>query len=210
MSSLEKTGYVKNPSTGRPIKIGSRNWHILVRQGILSGENFQDEKVLYQLKQTDNVEDTIKEINSELPYNIQAVKGRGKYKDKLVKRTKPLENLSQTVDIVTKASIEAIKQLPQQALADEEDLNDWENQLHAMIMEELLEKPKNAPKLSLKDIKGGMIYKKPEHYQEKELSEDSQEESESEDSQCEVASGEELEESPRETSDDNEDEEEDY
>jgi len=64
--------YVINPRTKRPIKVGGRTWIKLVK-----GDP-QIEKIL------GNEGEFIDEMS--LPENIQAVKGRGKYKGKIVTR----------------------------------------------------------------------------------------------------------------------------
>jgi len=88
MSAPPKKGdFIINPSTARPVKVGSRTWLNLVRAGLING-HYSDPKELATIEPDENVEQKIKEVNKSLPRNIQAVRGRGKYKDKIVSRTK--------------------------------------------------------------------------------------------------------------------------
>jgi hypothetical protein len=93
-------GSVINPKTNRKIKIGSRKWRELVSDGIITETGVQDKNVLHDFKNdsnfkgemTDNMkimeEMMINKKNKQLPNNMHAVRGRGKYKDKIVKRRK--------------------------------------------------------------------------------------------------------------------------
>ena len=87
MASQAETKCVINPITKRPIKIGSKIWLKLVKQGILEGE-FKDPNVLAEIKEDTDVQEQIQEINKTLPTNEQGVRGRGKYKGQIVKRSK--------------------------------------------------------------------------------------------------------------------------
>ena len=87
MDSQAETKCVINPLTKRPIKIGSKIWLKLVKQGILEGE-FKDPNVLAEIKEDTDVQEQIQEINKTLPTNEQGVRGRGKYKGQIVKRSK--------------------------------------------------------------------------------------------------------------------------
>ena len=137
---MEYTGYTKNPLTNRPIKIGSKVWRELVKEGKLSDKNVVDENELYELKPADDSSEIIKQLDKELPPNIKAVRGRGKYRGKIVTREKPFDNLKQTVDIVKKATVKAVKKLPKKVDSDNEE--DWEKALENMIMEEIV-KPRS-------------------------------------------------------------------
>ena len=82
-----KGSIIINPKTSRPVKVGSRTWVNLVREGIVSG-NYHDSNELYEMKEGDDIKQKIQELNKTLPINQQSVKGRGKYKNKIVKRNK--------------------------------------------------------------------------------------------------------------------------
>ena len=164
---LSKTDYVKNPHTNRPVKVGSRMWRTLVKEGSLSAENFVDEKELYALKPNEDPTQIIKELNKTLPRNKQAVRGRGMYEGKIVKKDKPMDNLEETVNIVKKASVKAMKQLVPESVDDEES---WQTQLENLIMMELVkpvEKP--TPKIAKKFGKSKPKQEEEEDYQEVEV-----------------------------------------
>lgn len=139
---MSNDDYVKNPKTNRPVKVGSRIWRNLVKEGMLSSENYHDEKELYALQPNEDPTNIIKELNKNLPRNVQAVRGRGKYEGKIVKKDKPHDNLEEAVNIVKKASVRAVKQLK----PPESDDEDWETQLEYLIMNELIKKPETKIK----------------------------------------------------------------
>ena len=138
---LSNNDYVRNPKTNRPVKVGSRMWRTLVKEGCLSAENFVDEKELYALKPNEDPTNIIQELNKTLPRNKQAVRGRGMYQGKIVKKDKPHDNLEETVTMVKKASVKAMKQLVPDNFENEEDEDSWQTQLENLIMMELV-KPK--------------------------------------------------------------------
>ena len=41
---LSNNDYIINPKTNRPVKVGSRVWRDLVKEGIVSSQNYQDKK----------------------------------------------------------------------------------------------------------------------------------------------------------------------
>lgn len=86
--SQEET-FVKNPETGRPVKVGGRIWTRLVKKGMITDNGYTDPNILSE-NIPDNPKLKITEINQKLPVEIQAVKGRGKYEGKIVKREKPI------------------------------------------------------------------------------------------------------------------------
>ena len=87
MSLKEDTKAVINPKTNRPVKIGSKVWLKLVKEGFIEGE-FKDPNVLGEIKEGEDVDETIEKINETLPTNEQGVRGRGKYKGQIAKRSK--------------------------------------------------------------------------------------------------------------------------
>ncbi len=86
---LSNNDYIRNPKTNRPVKVGSRVWRDLVKEGMVSSQNYQDEKELYALKPNDDPSQVIQQLNNTLPRNEQAVRGRGMYQGKIVKKEKP-------------------------------------------------------------------------------------------------------------------------
>ena len=137
-SSIPKKGdLIINPNTSRPIRIGSRTWINLVKKGVLNS-NFYDNNVIeeqYEEIPEEQLELKIKQINEKLPIGTQAVRGRGKYANKLVKRNKPLsqeEITKSTVKRATRAVVDNIDEL------DEVDYDNMEKRLEQLIMEEML------------------------------------------------------------------------
>jgi hypothetical protein len=142
-NKIQKKGeLIINPTTQRPIRVGSRVWLKCVKDGIIEG-NHTDPNELYNMREGDNINDKINEINQTLPANLQAVKGRGKYKDKIVKRNKQpsTQEISQyTAKIASKAvsNPKVYKKL--------KEADDFELQLENMIMTEMMGSVPNMKK----------------------------------------------------------------
>ena len=135
-SNIPKKGdIIINPKTSRPVKVGSRTWLNLVKKGLVSG-HYQDPNELYSIQENDNVEEKIKELNNDLPDNVQSVRGRGKYKNKIVKRRKQ-PNTRQVVKHTAKTAARTVSKSIRQndRLSEVEDL---ELQLENMIMAEMM------------------------------------------------------------------------
>ena len=125
--------------------MGSRTWLNLVKQGLVSG-HYTDPRQLEEVPEQyheDNkyVEQKIETINKTLPRGKQAVRGRGKYKNKIVSRnTQPTsEEISRyTAQIASRAVNNNID-----ALVESDDLK---GMLEKMIMEEMMAtRPATAP-----------------------------------------------------------------
>ena len=93
MSSTPKKGdLIINPDTQRPVRVGSRTWINLVKKGVLQG-HYSDNNIIeeqYAEIPPEQMEQKMKQINEKLPYGTQAVRGRGKYANKIVKRNSPI------------------------------------------------------------------------------------------------------------------------
>ena len=135
-----KDEIVYNPKTNRPIKVGSRSWLNLVKQGVIAGE-YADENVLGEYNEEESkqeIKKRIKQLNEKQDIGNQVVRGRGVYKGKLVKRSKALS----VQDISKKTSKIASK-----IVIDDED-EKLEKELEAMIYNELMKgKPKKVKPL---------------------------------------------------------------
>lgn len=86
--NFKKGEFVKSPVTGRSIVIGGKVYKKLQKQGHFQ-EGYEDENILHEYDANSNTEimkNKIEELNNTLPKNQQAVRGRGKYKNKIVKR----------------------------------------------------------------------------------------------------------------------------
>ena len=141
-----KGDIVYNPKTNRPIKVGSRAWLNLVKQGVIAGE-YADDNVLDEYNEEESkqeIKKRIKELNEKQDLGTQVVRGRGVYKGKLVKRSKALS----VQDISKKTSKIASK-----IVVDDED-EKLEKELEAMIYNELMKgKPKKVKQPVSKPLK---------------------------------------------------------
>lgn len=143
--------YVINPKTSRPVKVGSAVWMKLIKEGILKN-NTKDKKELYELSTNDDIEKVKYEINQKLPMTQQAVKGRGRYSNKIVVR----EKQPSAKDILT-----ITKKSTSRMLQDDDNIkkikslsdDDWENQVSNMILEEINKPTKIAKSKPIKIIK---------------------------------------------------------
>jgi hypothetical protein len=126
-----KNDIIINPKTSRPIRVGGRAWKNLVNEGVIEGR-YTDPKELGKITEDmddNDIDEKIQSLDRKLPSNYQSVRGRGKYKNKIIKRRKP----PKTKDLVkhtTKKSIKVIK--------ENLDNLDFESELERMILEEVL------------------------------------------------------------------------
>ncbi len=90
IKKFKKGSYMTNPETKRPIVVGGRVFMKLLKKGVLSEEykNIEDDVILDDFKDTTEAIEKKDEYVRKLPKNMQAVKGRGRYKGKIVKRYK--------------------------------------------------------------------------------------------------------------------------
>ena len=148
----KKGDIIINPNTQRPVKVGSRTWLGLVKLGLVSGhytDPRQLEEVPEQYYEDNNyVEEKIETINKTLPRGKQAVRGRGKYKNKIVSRnTQPTsaEISRYTAQIASRAVNNNIDELVES--------DDLEGMLEKMIMEEMMAtRPATAPPVVRKRV----------------------------------------------------------
>ena len=118
--------YVKNPKTGRALKIGSRVWVSLVREGILKYISYEDPQIFEELPQNESEQEVdlkIQTINRTLPRNQQAVRGRGKYANAIVKRNKT-PSVKDVVHFTAKKSAKVM--VENHVLNEDEDDDDME------------------------------------------------------------------------------------
>ena len=149
--SIPKKGdIIINPNTQRPIKVGSRTWLGLVKKGIISG-HYRDPRELEVLPEEDDneqVEQRIQTINKTLPRGKQAVRGRGKYKGKIVSRNRradPADVSRYTAQIASRAVSNNID-----ALVESDDI---EGMLEQMILQEMMAtRPASAPPVVSKKV----------------------------------------------------------
>ena len=143
---LSKGDIMINPKTSRPIKVASRTWLKLVKEGVIEGA-YKDPKELYVKKESDDdksMEEMKIKLDEELPEHEQAVKGRGKYKNKIIKRSKPLTQ--KTVERFTENRIRKRSEQIQPELIDEEsDNEDLDTFLNRLIENETKGRRKKKP-----------------------------------------------------------------
>ena len=120
-----------NPQTSRPVKVGGRTWLKLVKDGLVEGTYSDPNEICDIVEET--LEEKIEEINRDLPTNQQAVRGRGKYAGKIVKRSKSVKART------------AKPAKPAKPVNNSEELY-FETQLENMIMAEM---KKSMPKTSI-------------------------------------------------------------
>jgi hypothetical protein len=148
----KKGDIIINPNTQRPVKVGSRTWLGLVKQGLVSG-HYRDPKELDTVpdeyhEDDQYVEQKIETINKTLPRGRHAVRGRGRYKGKIVSRDKQpsaSEISRYTAQIASRAVNNNIEEL-----AESDDL---EGMLEKMILEEMMAtRPNTAPPVVRKKV----------------------------------------------------------
>jgi len=134
MSSLPKKGdVIINPLTQRPVKVGSRTWLKLVREGLVEGK-YSDPKEIYTVQEGDDEQELINQFNETLPPNVQAVRGRGKYANKIVKRHRQ-PSTETTSRYTVKTTARKIKN--RDVYEDLQGGGNFEEDLEALIMSEL-------------------------------------------------------------------------
>lgn len=108
--------YVINPMTKRPIAINGRIYRRLVRENVISRSGIKDDKILFEIKNTDNMDE--KQISETLEtakyilkdkedLGVEFVKGRGLYKNMIVKKKKPA-NIEDMANYVSKISAQVL------------------------------------------------------------------------------------------------------
>ncbi len=172
--TLVKGEYVKNPKTGRALKVGSRVWINLVKEGILKDISYQDPQIFEEVHQDDSEQDVdvkIQTINRSLPKNQMAVRGRGKYAGKIVKRNKQ-PSVKEVVHYTARKSAEVM--VENHVLNDDED--DMEKELEQLILSEILNG--NVQEGCQVNIKKRGAKKQPEQFYTKDQEEEDEEQEE--------------------------------
>lgn len=151
---VKKGQIVINPQTSRPVKVGSRTWLKLVKDGIFEG-SYDDPNQLYEYDDSEDdemIEIKKRQLNKNLPKNKQAVKGRGKHKNKLVvrnKRLKPQEIADYTAKNAVKVMSKNRDNLENMTDAEiEEKLQELINR--EMLRSETTQKPVKKSKMKVK------------------------------------------------------------
>lgn len=138
MSVPRKGDIMINPKTQRPIKVGGRTWLKLVRENLIEGR-YTDPKELSPIQEDVDINEQINKANQNLPRGVQAVRGRGKYKGKIVKR-----NRRPNVEDMTRYTAEIASRTIKDNYDDLNEVDDVEEELQRMIMSEMAGKPKRG------------------------------------------------------------------
>ena len=129
----KKGELIINPKTSRPVKVGSRVWLKLVKDGVVAG-HYADPNVIYEVQEGDNEEELIQQFNENLPSNVQGVSGRGKYANKIVKRNKQPSTRATTQHTVRTTA----RKLKDPEIYEQlQESEDFETELENLIMAEL-------------------------------------------------------------------------
>ena len=133
MSVPSKGDIIINPKTQRPVRVGSRTWLKLVKEGLIQG-HYSDPNEIYDVKDGDNEEELIQQFNETLPPTQQAVRGRGRYANKIVKRNKQ-PSTRQITQHTARTTARKLKDPEVYERLQEAD--DFEAELENLIMTEL-------------------------------------------------------------------------
>ena len=192
-SNVPKKGeIIINPRTQRPVKVGSRTWLKLVKDGLVAG-HYADPNEIYEVKEGDNEEELIRQFNENLPPTQQAVRGRGRYANKIVKRNKQPSTRATTQHTVRTT---ARKLKDPEVYEQLQEADDFEAELENLIMAELAgitnepvclrrevrnrkKKPNNTN--DLRNLNNSKQYEEKYYTQEPEQLQESEYEEESED-----------------------------
>lgn len=163
MSVPRKGDIIINPKTQRPIKVGGRTWLKLVRENLIEGR-YTDPKELTPIQEDVDINEQITQANQNLPRGVQAVRGRGRYKGKIVKRNKRpnVEDMSRyTAEIASRAIKENYDEL--------NETDDVEAELQRLIMSEMSVKKKGRGRpRKKKEVKQMYVTEEPQMYDEEE------------------------------------------
>tara|TARA_R110000822_G_scaffold56916_6_gene143550 strand:+ start:144 stop:716 length:573 start_codon:yes stop_codon:yes gene_type:complete len=151
MNIPNKGDIIINPKSNRPIRVGSRTWLNLVKEGLLNG-HYTDPKQLATIQEED-IENQIDEVNKTLPIGKQAVRGRGLHKGKIVSRNqqpKPEEISKYTAKIASKVVSEVLQD---NECLENLHTDDLEAELEMMILQEMANNQndisENVPKVKI-------------------------------------------------------------
>jgi hypothetical protein len=136
MSIPKKNDYMINPLTKRNIRVGSRIWINLVKDGVIQGQ-YSDDNILAETEEIDDntITDKINELNESLPIGVRAVKGRGRYENKIVKRHSQITHQDMAKSTAKKTSKILSKNLEELSDLSQEDM---ESELERLILSEIM------------------------------------------------------------------------
>jgi hypothetical protein len=145
---MDKIESIRNPHTGRIIRVGGKLYNSLIREGVIKGIIEEKNNTIYDINENDDVDFIKNELSKNLPFHETAVKGKKgtKYENKIVKRKK-IPNASEVASETIKRTASKIKNKE----IDCED-DDFAKNLEKMILEEILgnEKAKKSKIIPIK------------------------------------------------------------
>ena len=155
-----------NPKTNRPIVVGGRVWTLLLREGLIKN-NYKDSNILYEIEQPEQEQEYNEDIEADeelknleplplvryaknlensdasesipIPEHQHAVRGRGKYKGKMVLRNKQLKP-AQVHKQVAECAVRAVKNYKNHSdhFTDDDNDEQLDNLIQQMIMDEMV------------------------------------------------------------------------
>ena len=144
----DKIESIRNPQSGRIIRVGGKLYNSLIREGIIKGIINEKNNSLYDINENDDVEFVKNELSKNLQFNETAVRGKKgtKFENKIVKRKK-VPNASEVASETIKRTASKIKNKEIDC-----DDDDFAKNLEEMILAELLggEKPKKSKPIPIK------------------------------------------------------------
>ena len=174
MSSIPNKGdIIINPKTSRPVKVGSRTWLLLVKEGLLQGHYKDDKKLVEQPNDYDETEKVIYKANKVLKnHGKQAVRGRGIYKGSIVSR-----NLKPKTEEVQKHTAKCASKVMKNFKNEELDDEELEKELERLILQEIANTSTASTNIKTNRNRKNVV----ERYEEKEQEEEDEEEDELDD-----------------------------
>lgn len=181
-----KGDIIINPKTSRPVKVGSRTWLLLVKEGLLQGHYKDEKKLVEQPNDYDETEEVIYKANKTLKnHGKQAVRGRGIYKGSIVSR-----NLKPKTEEVQKHTAKCASKVMKKFTSKNEELTtnllelddeELEKELERLILQEIANT--STASTNVKTNKMNKMKKKNvvERYEEQEQEEATEEEDELDD-----------------------------
>jgi hypothetical protein len=159
------------------VTVGGHAWLSLVKSKLLQGY-YADPNQLRGFKPTDDIKALRKELDDKLPLDKQAVRGRGRYRGKLVKRHRPLDEKmakkvtskamamalkNKKVDMgdVNSMGLEDLQSLLEQLTQDEMHRNMRKAKPEPQLEMPKLERAKTHRALNKRNGKGRFTIKKP-------------------------------------------------
>lgn len=131
-SSIPNKGdIIISPLTSRPIRVGGRIWLGLVKKGLVEGR-YTDPKELSQSYTDETIGEDIERINKTLPRGQQSVRGRGKYKGKIVSR-----NVKPNTEEVSRYTAQMASRIINENIDHLAEFDDMEAELERLILEEM-------------------------------------------------------------------------